>query len=119
VGPRLPNGPANCRGRGWHWLGRNRGFFTCDDRRAFVYDSGTVTPKGRFPRQCGSTISWLASAGSEVYATCGTSLWKTDAQTWRPIDAPKQRMREFSSIAFADGCLFVAANRTVWRRCGQ
>lgn len=117
VGPKLAKGPPNCGGRYWHWFGQNRAFFTCDDRRAFIVDEGTLTPKGKFPRQCGSTMGALAYATGEVYATCGTTLWKTDGGMWRRIDAPKQRSREFSSVALADHCVFLACDQTVWRSC--
>jgi hypothetical protein len=76
-----------------------------------------VAPKGNFPRQCGSTVGALAYARGEVYATCGTTLWKTDGVTWRRIEAPKERSRKLSSVAFADGCVFLAGDRTVWRSC--
>jgi hypothetical protein len=116
-GPKLPDGPSNCGGRYWHWFGRNRAFFTCDDHRAFVLDEGTVTPKGRLPRQCGSTMGALAYATGEVFATCGPTLWKTEGGAWRRVDSPYRGSRELSSVAFADHCVFVAGGRTVWRSC--
>lgn len=119
VGPELPNGPSHCDGRAWHWFGRDRAFFSCDDHRAFIVERGRVTPKGKVPRQCGSTVGALAYATGEVYATCGTTLWKTYGGTWRRIEAPNVRAKQFSSIAFADDCIFIAGGRTVWRSCGH
>lgn len=117
TGPKLTDGPSNCGGRSWHWFGQHRAFFSCDDRRAFLVDEGRVTPKGKFPRQCGSTVGALTYATGEVYATCDTALWKTDGETWRRIEAPNPRWREFSSVVFADHCVFVAGGRSVWRSC--
>ena len=119
IGPKLPEEPSNCAGRAWHWFGQDRAFFSCDDRRAFIVEEGRVTPKGKFPRQCGSTVGALAYAAGEVYATCGTTLWKTDRETWRRIDAPRPMSRELSSVAFADHCVFVAGGGTVWRSCDR
>lgn len=119
IGPKLPAGPSNCGGRAWHWFGHDRAFFNCDDRRAFIVEEGRVTPKGRLPRPCGGTAGALAYAAGEVYATCGTTLWKTEGEAWRRLGAPKSRSREWFSVAFADHCVFVADDRTVWRSCDQ
>ncbi len=117
IGPNLPDGPSDCGGRAWHWLGQDRAFLSCDDRRAFLVEEGRVTSKGKFPRQCGSTVGALAYATGEVYATCGATLWKTDGGTWRRLEAPNPRSRELSSVAFADHCVFVAGGRAAWRSC--
>lgn len=117
IGPKLPDGPSKCGGRAWHWLGQDQAFFSCDDRRAFLVEEGRVTPKGTLPRQCGSTVGALAYATGEVYVTCGTTLWKTDGEAWRRIEAPNPGSRELSSVALADHCVFVSGGRTVWRSC--
>ena len=89
----------------------------CHDRRAFLLQAGTITPKGTIPQKCYRSFDSLTYANGDIYASCsGGTLWKTEGQAWRPI-APPKTLREIPAISFADGCLFVASGRSVWRRC--
>ena len=118
-GPRISK-PPKCQLAGWHWLGKNRGFFYCHDRRAFVWDAGALTPKGKIPRQCDDSLNAVVEEAGEFYAACNqATVWKTEgAEAWRAIQAPKETgLKEIAFMAGADGCLFVAGPRAVWRSC--
>jgi len=118
-GPQIPR-PRNCYLAGWHWLGKDRGFFYCHDRRAFLWHAGELTPKGKIPRQCDESLNAVVEEAGEFYAACNqATVWKTEgAEAWKPIQAPKEDgLKEIGSMAGADGCLFVAGPRSVWRSC--
>jgi hypothetical protein len=119
-GPQLSAPPAKCGALAWRWLRKDLAMFFCADHRAFIYEGGTVTAKGKMPRQCGPAIISIEYVRGEIYASCDSAtLWKTDDQTWRQIAAPREKgLDEIPSIAVADGCLFVAGDRGVWRSCG-
>jgi hypothetical protein len=119
VGPADLALPAKCEKAGWFWLGPSKGWLDCHDRRAFIVDGGVATAKGKIPRQCERTVSSVFLASGEIYASCSSAtLWKTEDQKWRQIAAPKG-LKEIPSISVAADCLFVASDRTVWRRCGS
>jgi hypothetical protein len=113
--------PAHCARAGWRWLGENRGAFYCHDRRMFIWDAGAVTPKGRMSGPCFDTLDALIEVKGALYASCRfASLWKTEGETWRRLAAPRQRrLKEISSLSYAEGCLFAAGGGTVWRTCGE
>ena len=116
LGPEIKR-PAKCDAAGWRWIGKNKGAFFCHDRRAFIFDSGVVTPKGTMPRQCQTTIDSLVFARGEIYASCAHgTLWRTDGMTWRPVAAPKG-LKEIPSVSVTDDCIFVAGGHSVWRSC--
>lgn len=121
LGPQLSPRPAKCDALAWRWLRKGVAMFFCDDRRAFIYEAGILTAKGKMPRQCGPAIISIEYVGGEIYASCdAATLWKTDGKTWRQIPAPKQKgLDEIPAIAVADGCLFVAGDRAVWRSCAR
>jgi hypothetical protein len=112
--------PAKCDALAWRWLKKDLAMFFCDDHRAFIYDAGTVTARGKMPRQCATVIVSVEYVRGQIYASChSATLWKTEGQTWHQIAAPKGKgLVEIPSIAVADGCLFVAGDRAVWRSCG-
>ncbi|HET6282977.1 MAG TPA: hypothetical protein VFH73_18595 [Polyangia bacterium] len=104
--------PAGCYGAGWFWLGRKRGFTYCHDGRSFVVDeNGTVPEKGKLPKECKRAIDGLTSAGSELYASCGGKVFRTDAAGWH-LFGTVPREKELTSISFADGCIFVTGRRS-------
>ena len=111
--------PSKCASAGWHWFGRDRGAISCHARRVFIVDTGKLTPKGKMPNECHDTINSLVESGGELYASCRTlTLWKTDGEQWRRIDAPKEQgLKEIPSLSVADGCLFAGGNKSVWRSC--
>lgn len=112
--------PQNCHLAGWHWLGKDRGFFYCHDRRAFLWDAGVLTPKGKIPRQCADSLNAVVEETGEVYAACnGATVWKTESpQMWQSIQVPTEKgLKEIAFMAGADGCLFVAGPHSVWRSC--
>jgi len=114
--------PQNCHLAGWYWLGKNRGFFYCHDRRAFLWDAGVLTPKGKIPRQCDDSLNAVVEEAGEVYAACNqATLWKTEgAGAWQAIQPPNEKgLKEIAFMAGADGCLFVAGPRSVWRSCDR
>ncbi len=118
-GPQMSK-PQSCHLAGWHWLGRDRGFFYCHDRRAFVWEAGVLAAKGKLPRQCDDSLNAVVEDAGELYAACdGATLWKTErAEAWQPIQPPKEKgLKEIALMAGADGCLFVAGPRSVWRSC--
>lgn len=120
LGPQVSR-PEKCDPAGWHWFGRNRGALYCHDRRTFVFDTDRVIPKGKLPSACYDGLHSLVEAKGELYASCSTrTLWKTEGEAWRRIDPPKEKgPKEIPSISVADGCLFIAGTKSVWRRCDQ
>jgi hypothetical protein len=118
LGPKITR-PAKCDAAGWRWLGRSIGAFFCHDRRTFIFDSGTLTAKGKMPERCEATINSIVYAKGEIYASCGAAtLWKTEGQTWGQVPPPKE-LKEIPSISVADDCLFVAGGHGVWRSCAK
>jgi hypothetical protein len=119
-GPRISK-PSKCSLAGWHWLGKNRGFFYCHDRRAFVWDTAMLTPKGTMPRKCYDSLHSIAEERGEFYAACNSAtLWKTQGEVWQPVAPPKEKgLEDMEFVAAAGGCLFVTGPRSVWRACGQ
>lgn len=121
-GPQISR-PSKCYLAGWHWLGKNRGFFYCHDRRAFVWDAGTLTPKGSIPRKCYDSLNATVEERGEFYVACNSAtLWKTQgSEAWQTVEPPKEKgLKEIAFMAGADGCLFVVAGpRSVWRSCGR
>jgi hypothetical protein len=118
LGPDIKR-PAKCDAAGWTWLGRDRAAFFCHDRRTFLFDAGTATPKGKLPGQCYRSISALTYANGEIYASCSSAtLWTTEGESWRRIVPPKGA-HEIPSVSVAGDCLFVASGRSIWRACGQ
>jgi hypothetical protein len=118
-GPQISK-PPKCYLAGWHWLGKDRGFFYCHDRRAFVWEAGALTPKGKMPRQCDDSLNAVVEDAGEIYAACNrATLWKTQgAEAWQPIQPPTEEgLKDIPSMAGAAGCLFVAGPRSVWRSC--
>jgi hypothetical protein len=111
--------PPKCDRAGWHWFKRNRGAFYCHDRRMFIWDAGSVIPKGKMPGKCYDSLSSLAAMDGELYASCHSStLWRTEGQEWHRLEGPpEEKDRGDSFIAAAGGCLFVARDRAVWRSC--
>jgi hypothetical protein len=120
LGPRNLR-PVKCDPAGWNWLGRNRGALSCHDRRVFVFEGEQPIPKGQLPGSCDRGLHSLVEAKGELYAACeGPTLWRTEGQTWTRIDPPKEKgLKEIAAISVADGCLFVAGSKAVWRRCGD
>lgn len=118
LGPKIPR-PAKCDLASWHWLGRNRGAFYCHDRRAFIFDAGQLTPKGKLPSPCYDALHSLVEGKGELYASChAATLWRTKGEDWRRVDPPREKnVKEIPSISVADGCLFAAAEKSVWRTC--
>jgi hypothetical protein len=118
LGPQLAL-PSKCAAAGWHWFGRNRGAFYCHDRRMFVWAAGTLVPKGKMPSKCYDSLDSLAEMDGELFASCNsTTLWKTEGEEWRRIEAPKEKGLKNAFVAWAGGCLFVGGDRAVWRSCG-
>ena len=118
-GPKISK-PPNCFLAGWHWLGKDRGFFYCHDRRAFVWDAGVLTPKGKIARQCYDSLNSVVEDAGEFYVACNAAtLWKSGgAGVWQAIQAPKEKgLKETVFMTGADGCLFLAGPRSVWRSC--
>ena len=117
--------PARCDRAGWHWLGDSRGAFYCHDRRLFIWDAGTITPRGTMPAACFDTLDALIDVKGTLYASChAATLWRVEGEAWRPIVSPEQRPKEqrppeISSLSYADGCLFAAGGGAVWRACGE
>jgi len=110
--------PARCDAGSWFWLANGVAWSTCQDGRTFQVDCGKLTPKARKPTKC-QTLSAAASAAGRIYASCANgTLWEVTSDAWRPLTPPKGAGKELGSISVADDCLFVAASRTVWRRCG-
>jgi hypothetical protein len=116
LGPEIKR-PPKCDAAGWDWIGKDNGVFFCHDRRAFLFEAGTITPKGTIPRQCYRSFDSLTYANGDIYASCSEgTLWKTEGQLWRSI-APPKRLKEIPAVSVADGCVFVASGRSVWRSC--
>jgi hypothetical protein len=116
VGPKITR-PDHCAPAGWSWLEGHRSVFFCHDRRIFVYEEGVLRPKGKMPAECDGAVLSFAYDRNELYASCdGGTLWKTKDENWTSI-APPVRHAELGSISIAAGCLFVTAERTVWRSC--
>jgi len=118
--------PSRCARAGWHWLGDRSGAFYCHDRRAFIWDAGTITPKGTMPGACFDGLNALIAVKGTLYAACdAATLWKVEGQAWRRIAPPPRRESreqapgELLSLSHAAGCLFAADGRAVWRRCGE
>lgn len=111
--------PAGCARAGWRWLGPDRGAFTCHDGRVFTWDVGGVVAKGKLPGPCAEVLDTLVQAPDGLIASCRFStLWKEEARQWRRIVAPREKgLSEFVSLSVAQGCLFVASKRAVWRSC--
>lgn len=118
LGPELP-APAGCARAAWRWLGRHRGAFTCHDGRLFTWDDGVVSDRGKLPRPCADVLGSLIDDRGTLFASCNfATLWKGDGGGWRRIVAPKEPgLTEIGSISFAEGCLFVAGKRALWRTC--
>ncbi len=115
IGP--PDRPARCDRDWWFWLGKNRAWFSCKDRRTFTYERGKTIPKGLKPVSC-ARVTRVAVEKGEVYAICAErTIWKTDGQTWGVLEPPSGSDREYRSISVAGGCVFLAGRRTVWRSC--
>ena len=118
-GPQISK-PSKCDLAGWEWLGKGRGFVYCHDRRAFVWDSGVLTPKGKLPRQCFDSLNGTVEEEGEFYLACkSATLWKTHgSEAWQAVPVPKEKgLKEIQFIAGADGCLFAAGPHSVWRSC--
>ena len=114
--------PPNCYLAGWHWLGKDRGFFDCHDRRAFVWEAGVLTPKGKIPRQCHDSLNAAVEQAGDFYVACNSAtLWKTRAgDEWQPVQPPNEKgLKDIAFMSGADGCLFVAGPHSVWRSCPQ
>jgi hypothetical protein len=111
-GPREAR-PAGCALNAWSWVAKDRGVFSCRDRRAFVFGGGKATPVGRLPRSCPHP-SRARTHGSDVYTLCGGGLWRWDRQRWQRVTGPSE-LRDF---AVTERCLYVVTERAVWRRCG-
>jgi hypothetical protein len=113
--------PPKCDRAGWEWFERNRGAFYCHDRRIFLWDAGTLTPKGKMPSKCYDSLHSMAEEKGELYASCSSlTLWKTEGEAWRRIEPPRQSgLKEVPSVSFVDGCLFVGSDRAVWRSCNR
>ena len=119
LGPQLA-APAGCARADWRWLGPHRGVFPCHDGRAFTWDAGVVAALGRLPRPCADTLDTLVEAPSGLFASCrSATLWKRDqGGAWRRIVSPNGRgLTAIASLSYAEGCLFVAARRALWRTC--
>ncbi len=118
-GPQIVK-PPKCDLAGWRWLGKDRGFFYCHDRRAFVWSAGGLTPKGKIPRPCEDALNATVEEAGELYVACNAAtLWKTKGDgAWQAIQPPREKgLREILFMAGAGGCLFVAGPRSVWRSC--
>jgi len=116
VGPTVPL-PPGCDEAGWHWLGKDSGWFFCHDGRAFMFEGGATAPKGKLPRACTKTLDSSTYRDGDIYATCGAAtVWKTEGQTWRLLATLKGE-KELPSISVTGDCVFVAGRRTIWRSC--
>jgi hypothetical protein len=116
VGPTLPL-PARCDEAGWHWLGKDSGWFFCHDGRTFTFSEGAVAPKGKLPRACRKSLDSVVTGNGEIYATCAAAtVWKTEGQTWRLLATMKGE-KELPSISVTAACVFVSGRRTIWRSC--
>jgi hypothetical protein len=119
AGPADIERPQGCALNSWFWLGRSLAWSTCRDHRTFVFEAGKVALKGVLPNGC-KTLTSAASAFGEVYTICANhTLWRTSAQAWRPLSAPKDKDKDYGSISVTDHCVFLAGRRTVWRSCSQ
>jgi hypothetical protein len=103
--------PAGCGPGWWSWLGKDRGIFSCRDRRAFLFEAGKSAPLGRLPKVCKQPRARMQGAG--IYALCGGELWRSAGTRWIGLEVPP-RTRD---LAVTDRCLFLATDRAVWRRC--
>ena len=113
LGPQ-PKELSGCAGAGWLWLGRNLGWVTCEDNRAFLRDADKIEPLGKLPGGCRFQISASAFARGTVYAGCGSrGLWKSTGGGWQSVPAPKG----VRSISLTTHCMFVATRRAIWRKC--
>jgi len=112
--------PPKCNLAGWHWLGKDRGLFSCHDGRAFVWDAGALTPKGKLPGPCADSLNATVEDAGELYLACNAAtLWRTEpGEAWQSVQPPKEKgLKEIAFMAGAGGCLFVAGPRSVWRSC--
>ena len=109
--------PPGCDRAGWFWLGKDRGSFYCHDGRAFMFDAGRVSPKGRLPAACRTAFDALTSGRGELCASCsGGTMWRTEGEAWRSVSPPK-RLKDIPALSVTDDCMFVGAERFVWRSC--
>jgi hypothetical protein len=120
LGPKVA-WPSGCARAGWLWLGKNRGFFFCHDRRAFVWEAGKLTAKGSIPRKCYDSLNSMAEERGEFYVACSSAtMWRSQGETWQAVAEPKEKgLKEIEFMAAADGCLFATGPRSVWRACSQ
>jgi hypothetical protein len=58
TGPDKIARPLKCDPGPWYWLGQDLAWFACQDGRSFLYEAGTVTPKG-----CKRPVSPVADGG--------------------------------------------------------
>lgn len=120
LGPAFPP-PSGCARAGWRWLTPRAGAFSCHDGRLFAWDAGVVTARGKLPGPCADVLGALVAGGGDLFASCKfATLWKLEGERWRRIVAPAengQGLMDIGSIAFAQGCLFVAGKRALWRAC--
>ena len=116
LGPVL-NPPKGCHTAGWHWLTRTDGFLSCHEGQAYVYSGTDVKPVGRLPKPCLSATVAAARDGHTVFVACGEKarLWRRegDASTWSEILG----VSDVRALNARDGCLLVAAGRSVLRQC--
>jgi hypothetical protein len=112
--------PVGCARAEWQWLGPHRGAFVCHDRRAFIWDAGAITARGKLPPVC-DVVGSMIEAEDTLYASCQfASLWKTESDKWRRLVPPREAgLKELGGLSFAEGCLFVAGNRSLWRACDR
>lgn len=115
MGP--PERPSGCLPDAWLWVGKARAFVGCQDRRAFLYQSGRFTPAGKVPRGCAVVARIALANGTGDLVCTNKTIWAIEGQTWRKLQPPKDTDDDYTSISAADGCLFLTARHTVWRSC--
>jgi hypothetical protein len=104
--------PAGCAPGWWSWVGKDRAVFSCHDRRAYLFESGKVTPVGRSPKTC-KRLDRPRTHGSAVFGLCGGRLWRRQGDRWQSISGPGD-LRDY---AITDHCLYAVTAQSVWRRC--
>jgi len=111
--------PPKCNEVGWFWVGERKALIACQDGRSFMFESGTLTPKGALPSDCRRSFQRVAAGQGQLFASCGPgTLWKTEQDRWTAL-ATFPATKELVSISITDSCIFVASKRTIWRSCNR